>query len=83
MVSASRNGRGEFLTEWNADSIRAYAKRLFSMWETWSRVALCGLVLTLPLWAVVAAWQSRLDSPGPILFRQERVGQNEKARLRC
>jgi exopolysaccharide biosynthesis polyprenyl glycosylphosphotransferase len=32
-----------------------------------------GLILTLPLWLVIAA-AIRLDSPGPVLFVQERVG---------
>ena len=37
-------------------------------------VSLLGLVLTAPLMALVAL-AVRLDSPGPILFRQERVGR--------
>jgi exopolysaccharide biosynthesis polyprenyl glycosylphosphotransferase len=36
--------------------------------------ALCLIVLTLPLW-VMAALLIRLDSPGPLLFSHERVGQ--------
>ena len=36
-------------------------------------VALVGIVVTLPLMAVIAL-AVRLTSPGPILFRQERVG---------
>ena len=35
--------------------------------------AVIGLVLTLPLWALVAAG-IRLDSRGPVFFRQQRVG---------
>jgi lipopolysaccharide/colanic/teichoic acid biosynthesis glycosyltransferase len=33
----------------------------------------CGLVLSLPLWAA-AALAIKLDSKGPVLFRQDRVG---------
>jgi lipopolysaccharide/colanic/teichoic acid biosynthesis glycosyltransferase len=36
--------------------------------------ALTGLVLLAPLLVVVAVW-IRLDSPGPVFFRQERVGR--------
>ncbi len=45
------------------------AKRLFDI--------LCagvGLLLLSPLLLVVAAWV-KLDSPGPVMFRQERVGR--------
>lgn len=45
------------------------AKRLFDV-----AAALLGLVLTWPLLAVIAV-AVKLSSPGPILFRQERVGQ--------
>jgi lipopolysaccharide/colanic/teichoic acid biosynthesis glycosyltransferase len=34
-----------------------------------------GLVVLAPLFAVIAAW-IRLDSPGPAIFRQQRVGQD-------
>jgi lipopolysaccharide/colanic/teichoic acid biosynthesis glycosyltransferase len=37
-------------------------------------VALIGLVLTAPLWPLVAL-AIRLDSPGPVIYRQLRVGQ--------
>jgi lipopolysaccharide/colanic/teichoic acid biosynthesis glycosyltransferase len=39
--------------------------------------ALFGLLLTLPLWLLVAL-AIRLDSPGPIFYRQERVGHNRR-----
>ena len=37
-------------------------------------VALTGLLLTAPLWPLLAL-AIKLDSPGPVLFRQLRVGQ--------
>jgi exopolysaccharide biosynthesis polyprenyl glycosylphosphotransferase len=49
---------------------RMYAKRAFDL--ILSSVA---LVLCLPVLAVVAVL-IKLDSPGPVLFRQERVGRN-------
>jgi O-antigen biosynthesis protein WbqP len=39
--------------------------------------ALLGLVLSAPLWLVLALL-IRLDSPGPVLFRQRRVGRNRR-----
>ncbi|RDH90213.1 MAG: sugar transferase [endosymbiont of Seepiophila jonesi] len=44
-------------------------KRLFDLLLT-----LPGLLLLLPLMAVIALWV-RFDSPGPVLFRQQRVGR--------
>jgi exopolysaccharide biosynthesis polyprenyl glycosylphosphotransferase len=38
-------------------------------------VASLGLLLTSPLFAYVA-WRIRRDSPGPVFFRQARLGQN-------
>ena len=37
-------------------------------------VALLGLLLLFPLWVVVAL-SIRMDSPGPVFFRQERIGR--------
>jgi lipopolysaccharide/colanic/teichoic acid biosynthesis glycosyltransferase len=37
-------------------------------------VALAALLLTLPLWPLIAL-AVRLDSPGPVIFRQRRVGR--------
>jgi lipopolysaccharide/colanic/teichoic acid biosynthesis glycosyltransferase len=44
-------------------------KRVFDV-----AAALVGLVLLAPLFIAVAVW-IRLDSPGPVFFRQERVGR--------
>jgi exopolysaccharide biosynthesis polyprenyl glycosylphosphotransferase len=49
---------------------RVAAKRTFDL-----VVAAVGLVLALPVLAV-AALAIKLDSPGPVLFRQERVGRH-------
>ena len=38
-------------------------------------IALCGAIVSLPI-ALVAAVLIKLESPGPALYRQERVGQN-------
>jgi len=46
------------------------AKRLFDI-----VLASLGVVLILPLLAVLALW-IKLDSPGPVFFRQERVGRH-------
>ncbi|WIV96684.1 sugar transferase [Kinneretia aquatilis] len=45
------------------------AKRLFDVLFSG-----LGLLLLSPMWILVAIWV-KLDSPGPILFRQERVGR--------
>jgi sugar transferase (PEP-CTERM system associated) len=49
-----------------------FAKRLLDI-----LVAAVGLVLALPLMLLVAA-AVRLDSPGPIFFRQDRVGRGNR-----
>ena len=51
---------------------RRVAARAFSL-----TVAAIGLILTAPLVAT-AAIAIKLDSPGPVLFRQRRIGQNGK-----
>lgn len=48
------------------------AKRIFDLF-----FALPGLLLLSPLFLVIAFW-IKLDSAGPVFFRQERVGLNEK-----
>lgn len=45
------------------------AKRLFDLFFT-----LPGLLLLSPMFLIIALWV-RLDSPGPVFFRQERVGR--------
>jgi lipopolysaccharide/colanic/teichoic acid biosynthesis glycosyltransferase len=47
-------------------------KRLFDI-----AVALGGLLLLTPLFAAMALW-IKLDSPGPVFFRQQRVGRHGK-----
>ena len=42
--------------------------------------ALVGLALTLPLWPVLAL-AIKLDSPGPVLFRQLRIGEARPDRV--
>ena len=37
----------------------------------------CGLLVLLPLFAVLAVW-IKLDSAGPVFYRQTRVGRNDK-----
>ena len=53
----------------SAGSFPSATKRMFDV-----AAALTGLVLLAPLFVAVAAW-IRLDSPGPVFFRQERVGR--------
>lgn len=48
------------------------SKRLFDI-----AAALAGLLLLAPLFAAIALW-IRLDSPGPVFFRQQRVGRHGK-----
>jgi lipopolysaccharide/colanic/teichoic acid biosynthesis glycosyltransferase/peptidoglycan/LPS O-acetylase OafA/YrhL len=53
------------------------AKRLFDV-----GAAAAGLLLLAPLLLLLAAW-IRCDSPGPVLFRQHRVGRNGVPFLIC
>lgn len=48
------------------------AKRLFDMF-----FSALGLAALSPLFLIVALW-IKIDSPGPVFFRQVRVGRNEK-----
>jgi lipopolysaccharide/colanic/teichoic acid biosynthesis glycosyltransferase len=48
------------------------SKRLFDI-----AAALTGLILLAPLFALAALW-IKLDSPGPVFFRQQRVGRHGK-----
>jgi lipopolysaccharide/colanic/teichoic acid biosynthesis glycosyltransferase len=57
---------------WRWYSYRITFKRLFDI-----GLAAAVLVLTLPLWFLVA-FAIRLDSPGPVIYVQERVGLNGK-----
>lgn len=50
-------------------------KRLFDL-----AVASLALLLTLPLWPLIAL-AVRLDSPGPVIFRQRRVGRADAGRV--
>ncbi|MDH3537835.1 MAG: sugar transferase, partial [Gammaproteobacteria bacterium] len=49
------------------------AKRIFDL-----LLSVPGLVILLPLFVMLAIW-IKLDSPGPVLFRQLRVGLHGKA----
>jgi lipopolysaccharide/colanic/teichoic acid biosynthesis glycosyltransferase len=40
-------------------------------------LAAMGLALLAPIWLAIAVW-IKLDSPGPVLFRQERVGRHAR-----
>ncbi|MSP11884.1 MAG: sugar transferase [Chloroflexi bacterium] len=49
-----------------------------SLWELWDRIlAIVGIILAAPVMLVLAIL-IKLDSPGPVLFRQTRVGKNMK-----
>lgn len=61
------------LTRQPLSPVEVTAKRAFDI-----AAATCALVLTLPLLLAIAAL-IRLDSPGPVLFRQRRYGFNQQA----
>ena len=48
------------------------AKRVFDLIFT-----VPGLIILLPFFIIIAVWL-KIDSPGPVFYRQERVGQNGK-----
>lgn len=52
------------------NDVQRMTKRLFDL-----VVGLCLTIAALPLMAIIAL-AIRLDSPGPIIFRQQRVGEN-------
>jgi len=40
-------------------------------------LSLCGLIVLLPLFLIISIW-IKLDSPGPVFFKQRRIGINKK-----
>ena len=62
-------GPEDGLTRLGQSHASAVIKRLFDL-----VLAALGLVLLSPVFLLVAAW-IKLDSPGPVFFRQERVGR--------
>ena len=64
--------RGQPLMELTAPSLKAWQLALKRGIDVVGSAV--GLVVLSPLFAVVAAW-IKLDSTGPVLFRQERVGR--------
>jgi lipopolysaccharide/colanic/teichoic acid biosynthesis glycosyltransferase len=70
---------GEFIESKKLPAIDAHAVGLRNVSLAIKRaidigVAALGLLLLAPLWALIAL-AVRLDSPGPVLFRQTRVGE--------
>lgn len=61
------------LTRQPLSAVEIAVKRAFDI-----VAASCGIVLTLPLLLLIAVL-IRLDSPGPVLFRQRRYGFNQQA----
>lgn len=53
--------------------LHRYEKRLFDF-----MASLAGILLTSPLWIAMALW-IRCDSPGPVFFKQQRIGRNGRA----
>ncbi|MBC7187872.1 MAG: sugar transferase [Calditrichaeota bacterium] len=58
--------------DWRSRRAYEVAKRIIDV-----VVAAIGLVLCMPLFALVAI-AVRLDSPGPVVFKQVRIGQNRR-----
>jgi exopolysaccharide biosynthesis polyprenyl glycosylphosphotransferase len=52
------------------DPLQRLLKRLFDL-----IISIIGIILTLPLMGIIAL-AIKLDSPGPILFKQQRIGEN-------
>jgi exopolysaccharide biosynthesis polyprenyl glycosylphosphotransferase len=71
-VSVTQVGSIPLLRLWREplDGWQGYVKRLLDV-----GAAVGGIILTAPLWLVTMAL-IKLDSRGPIFFRQERVGKN-------
>ncbi len=61
-----------FSSGFTTSGLRRFSKRAFDV-----SLSLLGLILSSPL-ALLTALAVRLDSPGPIIYRQERVGQFDK-----
>jgi exopolysaccharide biosynthesis polyprenyl glycosylphosphotransferase len=59
-----------YVEQTRRDGWRAFAKRIFDV-----TVAVLALVLSAPI-TIAAALALKLTSPGPVLFAQERVGQD-------
>lgn len=55
---------------------RKFGKRLLDI-----LLSGCGIVLLTPVW-ILLALAIKIDDPGPILFRQKRIAQNEKGEKR-
>nr|WP_086940419.1 sugar transferase [Thaumasiovibrio occultus] len=69
--------KGEFSQGWRRQiHVEDYQSRITRTAKRTSDIviSLTGLLLTLPLWPCIAL-AIKLDSPGPIFFRQIRVGQ--------
>lgn len=65
----------EWLYQWNVNSTRIYYRRLKRLLDL--VLATVFFLATLPLFLLIAL-AIRLDSPGPILFRQERLGLDRR-----
>ncbi len=51
---------------------KKYLKRMFDF-----LLSLIGLILLLPVFLLIALWV-KLDSPGPVFFKQRRIGKDKK-----